>query len=60
MNKLPFIAPQPMNENEMQEAKKLFMPCKHTNTRKITQRSIFYTDIVCADCGEFIKRIPVR
>ena len=58
--KIPFTAPRPIDENELREARKLFRPCKHTNKREITQRSIFFTDIVCDDCGEFIERAPVR
>lgn len=52
--------PGELTPYELEQLKKRLNPCPHKNKREITERSIFFTDIVCDDCGEFLRREPVR
>lgn len=54
------LKPGELTPYEREQLEKQRNPCKHKNERKITERSIFFDDYVCADCGEYLRREWVK
>lgn len=54
------LKPGELTPYELEQLKKKLNPCKHKKERRITERSVFFDDYVCAVCGEYLRREWVK